>query len=179
MGTDNRWKSFPTATSWWMWKGLVMTIWKVGWCLQWDRLVWGSASIMVWGGISGCYHTDLGIIQGSLTEVCYRDQILAPHVHPFTIAHKDVEMFQQNNANPHIAHRQPFEVSLAPWGEDAQSSLMLEVAIMDRDFVIDRAFQWIWNYWISWYFLMFCYVSLLLSIKLLRLTLFIFSFIKW
>ena len=56
---------------------------------------------MVQGWISGWYHTDLVVIQGSLTEVCYRDQILSPHVQPFMTTHKYVEMFQQDNAHPH------------------------------------------------------------------------------
>jgi len=63
----------------------------------------GGASVMVWGGISGCYRTDLAVIQGNLTGVRYRDQILAQHVQPFMTAHQDVEMFQQDNAHPHTA----------------------------------------------------------------------------
>ena len=63
----------------------------------------GGVLAMVWGGISGCYCTDLVVIQGSFTGVHYRDQILAPHVQPFMTVHQDVEMFQQGNALPHTA----------------------------------------------------------------------------
>ena len=46
-----------------------------------------DVSVMVWGGISGRYRTDLVVIQGNLKEVCYSNQILAPHMQPFRTAH--------------------------------------------------------------------------------------------
>ena len=58
---------------------------------------------MAWGGISGRYCNDLVAIQGNLTGVCYRDQILAPRVQLFMTVHQDAEMFQQDNAHPHTA----------------------------------------------------------------------------
>ena len=58
-------------------KGFAVTKWMLGWCMhnisETDQYR-GSASVMVWGGISGCYHTDLVVIQGNLTGVHYRVQ---------------------------------------------------------------------------------------------------------
>ena len=36
----------------------------------------GGASLMVWGGISGLYRTNLVVIPGNLNGVRYRDEIL-------------------------------------------------------------------------------------------------------
>ena len=41
---------------------------------------------MVWGGISQWVKTPLVVIQGNLTAVCYRDQVLMPHVLPLVNA---------------------------------------------------------------------------------------------
>ena len=42
----------------------------------------GGGSVMVWGGISHGVKTPLVVIQGNLTAVRYRDQVLMPHVPP-------------------------------------------------------------------------------------------------
>ena len=58
---------------------------------------------MVCSGMSAYYKTDTIDISGNLTGVHYRDEILAKHVQPFMRAHRDVEMFQQDNASGHTA----------------------------------------------------------------------------
>ena len=63
----------------------------------------GCASLMVWGGISGLYCTDLVVIQGNLNGVRYRDEILQQQVESFMQNHPEVEMFQHDNTRPHIA----------------------------------------------------------------------------
>ena len=63
----------------------------------------GGASLMVWGGISGLYCTDLVVIQGNLNGVRYRDEILQQQVEPFMQNHPEVEMFQHDNTRPHTA----------------------------------------------------------------------------
>ena len=58
----------------------------------------GGGSVMVWGGIS---QMPLVVIQGNLTDVHYRDQVLMPYVLPLVNAHN--LMFQHDNARPHVA----------------------------------------------------------------------------
>ena len=61
----------------------------------------GGGSVMVWGGISYGVKTPLVVIQGNLTAVRYRDQVLMPHVLPLVNAHNLT--FQHDNARPHVA----------------------------------------------------------------------------
>ena len=56
---------------------------------------------MVWGGISHGVKTPLVVIQGNLTAVRYRDQVLTPHVLPLVNAHNLT--FKHDNARPHVA----------------------------------------------------------------------------
>ena len=56
---------------------------------------------MVWGGISHGVKMPLVVIQGNLTAVRYRDQVLMPHVLPLINAHNLT--FQHDNARPHVA----------------------------------------------------------------------------
>ena len=56
---------------------------------------------MVWGGISHGVKMPLVVIQGNLTAVRYRDQVLMPHVLPLVNAHN--LSFQHDNARPHVA----------------------------------------------------------------------------
>ncbi|GFW17106.1 transposable element Tcb2 transposase [Trichonephila clavipes] len=59
---------------------------------------------MVWGGISIGGRTDLHIIRnGTLTGQRYADEILRPHVIPYTGAIGDSFVFQDDNARPHRA----------------------------------------------------------------------------
>ena len=66
-----------------------------------SRQIWGAGFVMVWGGISHGVKTPLVDIQGNLTAVRYRDQVLMPHVLPLVNAHN--LMFQHGNARPHVA----------------------------------------------------------------------------
>ena len=61
----------------------------------------GGGSVMVWGGISHGVKTPLVVIQGNLTAVCYRDQVLMPHVLSLVNAHNLT--FQHDNARPYVA----------------------------------------------------------------------------
>ena len=65
-----------------------------------DRLGEGG-SVMVWDGISHGVKTPLVVIQGNLTAVRYRDQVLMPHVLPLVNAHNLT--FKHDNATPHVA----------------------------------------------------------------------------
>ena len=65
-----------------------------------DRFGRGG-SVMVWDGISHGVETPLVVIQGNLTAVRYRDQLLMPHVLPLVNAHNLA--FQHDNARPHVA----------------------------------------------------------------------------
>ena len=56
---------------------------------------------MVWGEISHGVKTPLVVIQGNLTAVRYRDQVLMPHVLPLVNAHNLT--FQYDKARPHVA----------------------------------------------------------------------------
>ena len=51
---------------------------------------------MVWGGISHGVKTPLVVIQGNLTAICYRDQVIMPHILPLVNAH--YLTFQHDNA---------------------------------------------------------------------------------
>ena len=75
--------------------------WAIFWRLRTrNRQIWGRGSIMVWGGISHGTKTSLVVIQGNLTAVRYRDQVLMPHVLPLVNAHNLT--FQHDNARPHV-----------------------------------------------------------------------------
>ena len=56
---------------------------------------------MVWGGISHGVKMPLVVIQGNLTAIRYRDQVLMPHVLPLVNAHNLT--FQHDNARPYVA----------------------------------------------------------------------------
>ena len=61
----------------------------------------GEWSVMVWGGISHGVKTPLVVIQGNLTAVFYRDQVLMPHV--LTLVNVHNLTFQHDNARLHDA----------------------------------------------------------------------------
>ena len=56
---------------------------------------------MVWGGISSRGRTALVVVDGTLTGIRYRDEIIRPHVLPFVLQHNAT--LQQDNARPHVA----------------------------------------------------------------------------
>ena len=59
---------------------------------------------MVWGGISHNGKTDLVVINGNLTGLRYRDEILAQHVLPYAGAVGDGFELVDDNARPHRSH---------------------------------------------------------------------------
>lgn len=67
--------------------------------LEVDRF--GGGGVMVWAGITSTGRTILYRIQGNLTGVRYRDEILRPIVVPFLRANGGI--LQQDNARPHTA----------------------------------------------------------------------------
>ena len=78
----------------------------------------GGGSIMIWAGINSRHKTDLVFINGRLTGVRYRDEILTRHVVPFIRRHGGV--FQQDNARPHVARvcidfLQRQNIDVLPW----------------------------------------------------------------
>lgn len=66
-----------------------------------ERDRFGGGSVMVWGGISHGLKSPLVVVNGNLTAVRYRDEILRPHVVPFL--QQNNLSFQQDNARPHVA----------------------------------------------------------------------------
>ena len=70
-------------------------------CVQEVDRFWGGGSVMVWGGISHGVKIPLVVIQGNLTAIRYRDQVLMPHVLLLVNAHN--LMFQHDNTRPHVA----------------------------------------------------------------------------
>ena len=84
--------------------------------LEHDR--WGGPSVMVWGGITATHRTELLFMEGNLTGVRYRDEILRPVVVPFVRRHGLT--FQQDNARPHVArvcmqYLQAENIPVLPW----------------------------------------------------------------
>ncbi len=63
----------------------------------------GGGSVMVWGGISITGKTDLHVVEGNLTGVRYRDEILHPIVRPYAGAIGDDFVLMDDNARPHRA----------------------------------------------------------------------------
>ena len=63
-----------------------------------QRQHFGGGSVMVWGGISFRGRTQFVVVQGNLTGVRYRDEIIQLHVLPFVQGEGRRMMFQ------HVAH---------------------------------------------------------------------------
>lgn len=66
-----------------------------------ERDRFGGGSVMVWGSIAHGYKSPLVVVDGTMTAVKYRDEILAPHVVPIT--QQRALTFQHDNARPHVA----------------------------------------------------------------------------
>ena len=58
---------------------------------------------MVWGGITSHGRTQLVTVNGNLTGLRYRDEIIRPHVQAFIQGQGRNVTFQQDNARPHVA----------------------------------------------------------------------------
>lgn len=81
---------------------------------------WGGGSVMVWGGISFNHRTDIIVLDGNVTARRYIDQVLTPVVVPFFGNHVDLDVFQQDNARPHVArvtmeYFRQHDVETLPW----------------------------------------------------------------
>jgi hypothetical protein len=63
----------------------------------------GGGSVMVWAGIWHDGRTQLKIVQGTLNDVNYRDDILDPIVLPFLQERNFDHVFQHDNARYHVA----------------------------------------------------------------------------
>ena len=66
-----------------------------------ERDRYGGGGVMVWGGICHGHKTPLIFIDGNLTAIRYRDNVLTPIVLPFVRRYNVT--FQQDNARPHVA----------------------------------------------------------------------------
>ena len=63
----------------------------------------GGEGVMAWGGISGTHRTQLVILNGAITGLRYRDEVVRPHIVPFLQQHGPGLTLQQDNARPHVA----------------------------------------------------------------------------
>ena len=75
---------------------------------------------MVWGGITSRRRTNLLIVDGNLTAVRYRDNILATQVVNFMHQHGPGITFQHDSARPHTARvstefLQQQNIDVLPW----------------------------------------------------------------
>ena len=66
-----------------------------------ETRAFGGGSVMVWGAFSLHQKTPLYHTEGSLTGLCYRDEILAPVVVPTMQRIGPMAVFQDDNARPH------------------------------------------------------------------------------
>jgi hypothetical protein len=54
---------------------------------------------MVWCGVSQHHGTELVVVAGNLNAVCYREDILLPHVVSLLQAHPDMTLQHDNTTN--------------------------------------------------------------------------------
>ena len=81
---------------------------------------WDGPRVMVWAGVSANHRTTLPFIDGNLTAVRYRDEIMQPAVFPILHDIGPAAVFQQDNARPHVARvclqfMQENEVTVLDW----------------------------------------------------------------
>ncbi len=90
-----------SVTIWWA-NTYLASSWRTffGCCCDPDRSL-GGQGVMIWGGISAHFRTELIVVPGNLTGIRYRDEILDPVAVPLVCRHDLV--FQQDNARPHTA----------------------------------------------------------------------------
>ena len=75
---------------------------------------------MIWGGITARRRTNLAFVEGNLTAVRYRDNILATEVVNFLNQNGPGITFQHDNARPHTARvtqafLQQQNIDVVPW----------------------------------------------------------------
>ena len=74
---------------------------------------------MVWGGVSQHHRTELVVIAGNLNAMCYREDILLPHVVPFLQAHPDMTLQHDSATMYRTSSMADFlqvrNVSVLPW----------------------------------------------------------------
>ncbi|XP_071099162.1 uncharacterized protein [Haliotis cracherodii] len=75
-------------------------------CVQ-QVVPFGGGSVMVWGGIHHGGRTALVRVDGALSGLRYRDEILQRHVAPFINVNGGI--YQQDNARPDVAPVSPSE----------------------------------------------------------------------
>ena len=71
-------------------------------CIR-DALKFGGGSIMVWGGITENFRTQLVPIRENITAQWYINNVLTPHVVPFFQTQGQGFTFMHDNAAPHRA----------------------------------------------------------------------------
>ena len=81
---------------------------------------WGTRSVMVWGGMSRDFRTQLHIFHGHITAEVYRNDVIENIVIPFFRNHGNVTILQQDNATPHTArltrdYLEQQRVQTLPW----------------------------------------------------------------
>ena len=64
----------------------------------------GGGSVMIWAGITAEHRTELTIFDGNVNAAVYVNDVLLPRVVPFFRTHRDIVLFQQDNARPHTAN---------------------------------------------------------------------------
>ena len=67
--------------------------------VEWDRF--GGGSFMVWGGIAHGVKSQLIVVDGNMTAVRYRYEIMRPIAVP--LVQQRHLILQQDNARPHVA----------------------------------------------------------------------------
>lgn len=88
-------------------------------CVQ-EHDRFGGGSVMIWGGITARRRTNLVFVEGNLTAVRYRDNILATEVVNFLNQNGPGITFQHDNARPHTARvtqafLQQQNIDVVPW----------------------------------------------------------------
>lgn len=68
-----------------------------------ERVAFGGGSVMVWGAFSLHHRTPLHRVEGNLTGLRYRDEILRTHALPTLQQMGPQATFQDDNARPHRA----------------------------------------------------------------------------
>ena len=63
----------------------------------------GGGGVMAWGGMTGTHRTQLVILNGAITGLRYRDEVVRPHIVPFLQQHGPGLTLQQDNARPYVA----------------------------------------------------------------------------